>query len=87
VKNDPSDETLFMKVQQLSLDKFEFGQHIGQGCNAAVYEARLVEDEGNVTWLYGNWKQSSENCFLDLAKKLHKPRQHILNSLCLCTLS
>lgn len=35
-----------MKVQRLSLNMFEFGRHIGQGCNAAVYEARLVQDEG-----------------------------------------
>lgn len=27
-------------VQELSLERFEIGRHIGQGCNAAVYEAR-----------------------------------------------
>lgn len=55
VKNAPNDESLFMRVQQLSLDRFEFGQHIGQGCNAAVYEARLIDDrEGMRFSLLGN---------------------------------
>lgn len=32
---------LLQQIQELSLDQFEFGQLIGQGCNAAVYEACL----------------------------------------------
>ncbi|KAL4221655.1 positive regulation of cristae formation [Mactra antiquata] len=40
-----SSSTLLQQVQALSLDKFEFGQMIGQGCNAAVYEACLKNDE------------------------------------------
>lgn len=35
---------LMQKIQELSLDFFEFGQQIGQGCNAAVYEARIKPD-------------------------------------------
>ncbi|XP_060584840.1 serine/threonine-protein kinase Pink1, mitochondrial-like isoform X2 [Ruditapes philippinarum] len=35
---------LLEKIGQLSLEQFEFGQLIGQGCNAAVYEAHLKTD-------------------------------------------
>lgn len=42
VKNvNATSSPLLQKIQELSLEQFEFGQLIGQGCNAAVYEACL----------------------------------------------
>ena len=37
---------LLDQIHRLSLEVFEFGRLIGQGCNAAVYEAK-VKTDGN----------------------------------------
>ncbi|KAK3106120.1 hypothetical protein FSP39_013147 [Pinctada imbricata] len=50
-------------VQKLSLGTFEFGQLIGQGCNAAVYEAKLkdLDTESDITVLSDGDEEESQN--------------------------
>jgi len=45
-------QSLVEQVQKLSLDVFEFGNLIGQGCNAAVYEAKF--NQSNLQGKSGN---------------------------------
>ncbi|CAI5440879.1 unnamed protein product [Caenorhabditis angaria] len=42
------------------IDEYEFGEFLGQGCNAAVYEAKLVGENGNSRGIGGGFNEVTE---------------------------
>ncbi|CAI5440878.1 unnamed protein product [Caenorhabditis angaria] len=42
------------------IDEYEFGEFLGQGCNAAVYEAKLAGENGNSRGIGGGFNEVTE---------------------------